>query len=144
MTTRRAARLASTGFLAVALLGAVSGCYQPQGPGYSGLAPLTYESTEMSPKTVSLIDTRTGETVWSVDVPVNQQLVIRFREGRNEGAFMPDVMEWRLMKRGNRFGALDNTIPSPPRAARRVDMTLRPRPELPDTAVTQSPTSTDN
>lgn len=144
MTTRRAVRFAVPALSLAALsLGALAGCYSPGGPGYSGLAPLTYHSTEMSPKTVSLIDKRTGETVWSVDVPVNQQLVIRFRENMNEGSFMPDTMLWRVMEKGRWTGNLDNEIPAPPRYARRVDMTLRSRPELPESSLSQSPVTMD-
>jgi hypothetical protein len=133
MTTRRFTRFATTGLAAGALaLSAMSGCYQPQGPGYSGLAPETYISTEMRPKTVSLFDGRTGETIWSIDIPVNKQLVMRFYENKNEGAYMPDEMKWRIMEMGKRSGGLHNSIPAPPRDSRRVDVSLRPAPEIAD------------
>ncbi len=135
MPTRRAVRnVMTTLSLAALSFGALSGCYTPQGPGYSGLAPETYISTSLSPKTVSLVDKRTDETVWSVDVPVGKQVVIIFREGQNEGAFMPDTLLWEVMDAGKKFGKLDNEIPSPPRSSRRVDMALRPAPELPANA----------
>lgn len=110
---------------------ALSGCssYQTYGPWWSGNAPLTFESTPHQPKTLSLIDIRTGETLWSVDVPVGKELVVKFRENVNKGETMTDVMEWGILDFNAHSGDLENSIPAPPREARRLDMTLRPHPE---------------
>lgn len=96
------------------------------GPWYSGAAPLTYVSTAMSPKTISVIDTRTGETVWSLDVPVDTKLVLQFEEERQPGTPMPAKLSWRVFDdRGQLFGALHDSIPAPPATARRIDMSVR-------------------
>jgi len=93
----------------------------------------TYWSEPWAPKTISLIDTRTDQTLWSVDVPVGKQLIVRFRKGKGEGEHMPDLMQWGLMDRGRLVGfkpmVFDNEIPAPDRFARKLEMTLRPRPE---------------
>ncbi|TVQ59827.1 MAG: hypothetical protein EA379_09860 [Phycisphaerales bacterium] len=114
-------------------LGASSGCYFEGGPGWSA-DRFAYVSRTWTPKTVTLVDTRTGESLWSMDVPVGQRLVIDFRKApRNVEAddWLPDVMQWDLMPESRRFGALKNQIRVPPSMSRRVEMTLRPTPEYP-------------
>ena len=61
----------------LASLALSAGCYYEGGP-LRSIDRVTYVSTSWSPKTVTLIDTRTGESMWSVDIPVGQQLVIDF------------------------------------------------------------------
>lgn len=122
-------------FAAAVVCGAVaamSACYYPGGPGYSA-DQHTYESTAWQPWTVTVRDTRTGEAVWSLDVPVGQQLVVRFREGRGtDDQHTPDMMQWDLMPVGKRFGqGLHNSVPVPPSHARRLEPELRAVPELP-------------
>lgn len=140
MPTRRPS-LSFLRFVApVAAVGLIAsgGCYMKEGPWYSGNAPLTYESTALRPKTVSLVDTRTQEVIWSVDIPADKQLVISFRDNVNEGEMMSSVMNWEIMPMGKMFGRLDNSIPAPPVNARRVDMSLRPSPELPTPSMSQA------
>lgn len=116
--------------LAVAAL-AAGGCYYPGGPMWSW-DQFTYESTVWQPYTITLVDTRTGQTLWTVDVPVEQQLVMRFNDGQGTADnITPTMMEWELMPRGRRFGGLANAMPVPGRESRRVDVTLRKTPELP-------------
>jgi hypothetical protein len=115
--------------LGVVALGAVpAGCYYPGGPLMSA-DRYTYESTPWQPWTVTLTDTRTGEAVWSVDVPVDQQVVLSFSQGTGPNEYKPDEIVWELMPRGQRFGARNNRLPCPPSGARRLDATLRPTPE---------------
>lgn len=136
-------RLATiTGALLLAGLAAgVGGCYYPGGPMWSA-DRFTYESTTWEPWTVSIEDTRTGQTFWTMDVPVGQQLVIDFNaadagksgmtdEG-SHGQFTPDTMRWELMPAGRRYGGLDNTLAVPPANSRLVRATLRHSPELPE------------
>lgn len=111
-------------------MGMLAGCHSPGGPGYSA-DRYTFESHEWQPYTVTLLDTRTGETVWSVDVPVGQQLVLGFRKGTGPNEFKPDMMEWELMPAGRRFGTRNNQMPVPPAQARRIEPSLRPTPEQP-------------
>ena len=104
---------------ALLVLGLASpGCYLPGGNGFSNDTH-TFQSTSWNPVTVSLKDTRTGQDIWSVDVPVGKQLVMHFRDGDGvEGSGMPDVMEWEIMDNGEMFGQLNNTIPVPPASNR--------------------------
>ena len=141
MTTRRAHRttnrlLAAAG-LGVALMAVtlLTGCYSEGGPGVS-LDQHAYVSTTWQPKTVTLRDTRTGQALWSIDVPVGKKLVILFREnaaenGQSFGDATPDLMLWELMEADEDFGPLHNKMPVPPSTARKLDMTLRTSPELP-------------
>ena len=64
--------------------------------------------------------------------------MLKFRDGVNEDEHMSSVMMWEIMPLGKMFGHLDNTMPAPPPNARRVDMTLRPSPELPDANLSQA------
>ena len=105
-----------------------AGCYYPGGPLYSA-DRFTYESTPWQPWTVTLFDTRTGEAVWSVDVPVGEQVVVGFSQGTGPNEYKPDEMIWQLMPLGERFGTLANRMPCPPVGARRLEPTLRPVPE---------------
>ena len=111
---------------------ATGGCYMKEGPWYSGNAALTYESTSLRPKTISLIDTRTQEVLWSVDVPVDQQLVVAFvQDGAdNDDETMPDLMKWQIFDAGKLFGNLENRMPVPNRHARLLELALRPAPEM--------------
>jgi hypothetical protein len=59
---------------------------------------------------------------------------------------MPSIMEWSIMERKTYFGKLENVIPAPPAWARRVEMVLRPQPEINDsslTLTTPAPVSTE-
>ena len=125
------------GAACVALVGAglgLGGCYMEGGPRFSA-DRFTYESRPWSPKTVSVVDTRTEETVWSVDVPVGQQLVISFDRGRGPNENKPDLMAWAVMEAGRVSGRLVNQMAAPPADARRVEMELRPVPEFADIEV---------
>lgn len=118
----------------LALLGTVAllaGCYAEGGRGASEDL-FTYVSHEYQPWTVTLVDTRTRQTIWSIDIPVGQQLVVEFvpDEGTEDG-FTPDKMKWALMKAGSDQGALSNELAVPPKQARRLDPYLRAVPELP-------------
>ncbi len=117
---------------AVAAIGAagLSGCYTEGGPGRSA-DTFTYISRSWQPWTIGLVDTRTGEEMWSVDVPVGQQLVVRFLRGKDRAAMFPDSMDWDLMKAGRRYGTLEHSLPVPGGDVRLLKPTLRPAPELP-------------
>ncbi len=108
----------------------LAGCYGPGGPGYSA-DMFTYVSDEWHPYTITLFDSRTGEALWSVDVPVGQQLVMRFNEGMGPNQFKPDLMAWGVMEANRKTGPIPNNVPVPGGAVRRVEMKLRPTPEMP-------------
>jgi hypothetical protein len=117
------------------------GCHYEGGPLYSA-DRFTYVSREWQPWTVSLIDTRTGESLWSVDVPVGQKLVVGFRAGSGPNEYKPDMMDWGLMPEDRTYGERPNQLPVPPAGARRIEPTLRPAPELPGTPAAGSPFDT--
>lgn len=113
--------------------GLLGGCvgYQPGG-GLASEDEYTYLSEPWAPTTVTLVDTRTGQTHWTVEVPVGQQCVIRFLRGEEpDNVPLPDTMRWQLMAAGKDSGELRNVVNVPPANARRVDVTLRRAPEMP-------------
>lgn len=125
-----------SGAAALIGLGLLSGCYTEGGSGFS-TDQHAYVSTAWQPKTITLVDTRTSQSFWSIDVPVGKKLVIQFRENASSpdaapGDATPDMMLWDLMAPDDDFGPLANQIPVPPKAARRIDWVLRATPELPE------------
>lgn len=132
MRTCRPAAILTLALATIALT-PLGGCnpYKPGGSGQSA-DTFTYISDAFSPKTVSLIDTRTGETVWSYEVPVARQLTIRFYKTYKEQADPnnPDLMRWEELKPGTEYGSLRNSMNVPPAEARRIDLTVRSIPEL--------------
>ncbi|MFU8829200.1 MAG: hypothetical protein ACNA8P_07165 [Phycisphaerales bacterium] len=122
----RTGLLACAALLSASTLGACMG-----GNTFSGRsgAGERYESTSYSPKTISLIDTRTGEVAWSVDVPVGQAVQLTFSEGTGPNEFRPDEIRWEIAPIDRRIITPMNRQPCPPAYARRLDLTLRPTPE---------------
>ncbi len=133
-------RLLSTGIIALAASTMLAGCWGLR-PGYrqggSGISndTFTYYSTTWVPKTITLVDTAADEEIWSIDVPVGKQLVIRFYENENEDApHRPDSMRWGIMDQGKRVGGLDNSMPVPSNDHRVIEVSLRETPEYPSQA----------
>jgi hypothetical protein len=93
-----------------------------------------YVSRPHSPKTVSLVNTVSGETLWSVDIPVGKQLVVRFVDDRLDDPINSSMMKWDLMEETTDHKNLTNQMPVPGRNYRRLDLELRPAPELPEAA----------
>lgn len=91
----------------------------------------TYESTPDMPYTVSIVDARTGETLWSLDVPVEQQLSFNFVKGDNQDLAYPDKMSWDVWEMGTRWGNPKNELAVPAAHSRIIDAKLRKAPELP-------------
>ncbi len=128
---------------ACAMLTTLGGCfYNEGGPGYTADIH-TYVSNAWRPWTVTLVDTRTGESVWSVDIPVDQQLVVRFRKGKGPTDELPDMMDWGLMDAGTKYGHRNNRLPVPGSDARLLKPTLRPTPEMPGAVLTSAPEAPD-
>ncbi len=116
---------------AAATLLAASGCYFPGGPGYSADSH-TLESFPHQPQTFTLIDTRTGEAVFSNEIPVGMQLVVEFYTNRGvKDSALPDMMRSEVMEIGKITGGLEHKMDVPPKWGRRIDVTLRETPELP-------------
>jgi hypothetical protein len=90
----------------------------------------TYASTPFEAKTVRLVDVRTAEELWSVDVPVDFKVVVRFYEDQTEdNQDFPDVMRWEIIEDDSWGTLLDNQMPVPSRHARRLEWEIRSGPE---------------
>ncbi|GAB4385223.1 MAG: hypothetical protein Kow0022_10310 [Phycisphaerales bacterium] len=124
----------SKAILSAALLSALlAGCaYRPGGGPMVSEDRFTYVSTPYEPKTLTLVDTRTGEVIWTMEVPVGQRVTLQFYKGKSKGyADYPDVMRWEVQKADASWDAvLRSQIAVPDRWSRRLDMTLRDVPEF--------------
>jgi hypothetical protein len=92
----------------------------------------TYKSTPHVPQTVTILNTSTGEQVWTYDVPAGKELTIHFlnRPSRtNELGY--DEMTWTVGPAGEMPPAPTNRMRVPPPDSRRIDVSVRPGPELP-------------
>ncbi|MFG0283876.1 MAG: hypothetical protein ACF8R7_05595 [Phycisphaerales bacterium JB039] len=126
--------------LSVALLAGaagLSGCLpgtNDAGHGWS-MDKHVYASDVWQPKTVTLTDTATGEVVWVSEVPVGQQVVVRFfqNEAKGDDPRRPDQMKWATVPVRESPGDWDGTMDVPGRGWRRLSFELRPAPELPRT-----------
>ncbi len=119
--------LTAAALLATSL--ATGGCWTEGGRGYSNDS-YTYISREWEPKTISVIDTRTGQAVWSYEIPVGRQLMMEFFPNASGDPNLPDNLCWSERVAGRLFGVLDNTVSVPSASVRRVDMKVRPVPEM--------------
>jgi hypothetical protein len=134
MTRRRTCLPFAATALACAIAGACSvpGYYEGGSRASNDLH--VYVSRPHSPKTVSLVNTVSGETLWSVDIPVGKQLVVRFVDDRLDDPINSSMMKWDLMEETTDHKNLTNQMPVPGRNYRRLDLELRPAPELPEAA----------
>ena len=124
MKYRPAAILTSAAVLAALSACGIPGNY-PGGP-LASEDRYCYVSTVDYPQTLTLVDVRSGEQIWSVDIPIGQQCVVRFFEDyKTDNPQRPDLMRWQLQKAGKTFGDLDNAMPVPAADSRRVDVTFR-------------------
>ncbi len=120
--------------MAAVVLGALcatgAGCWYPGGSGFSTKS-YTYESTEYSPKSVTLIDTRTSQAIWTYDVPVGRKLVFKIYPGAEDGNYLyPDLMKWDVWEIDRHYGDPMQRFLVPPENALKVDWRLRPVPEF--------------
>ena len=104
---------------------------------HASIDKFVYPSTTELPQTVAIVDTRTGETIWSKDIPVGRQLVIRFYAEKSEDDANPDRMDWQLMQPRQGGATLSNHVYVPPANARRIETSFRARGEMPPVASTQ-------
>ena len=135
MSIARPALMFSLGVVCLGL-GACAGpglayrSYHDEGGSGESDDKFVYVSYPHQPKTVTVVDTRTGDSLWTMDVPVGSKLVINFEPDKSEGTpDRPDLMRWELMNDTDLTGRLDNAMPVPAPGARRVDVTLRASPE---------------
>ena len=94
-----------------------------------------YRSDAWSPKTITLLDTRTGESVVTLDVPVGKQLNMWFVKSRTtaerEGT---NTLRYAFRPWGDKSTIPGTTFTVPPPSALRLDMTERAKPEMPPAA----------
>ncbi|MFG0259914.1 MAG: hypothetical protein ACF8LK_06125 [Phycisphaerales bacterium JB041] len=123
----------TSGLLALSACGPTS-VYRPffdEGGSGASIDEFTYVSRPYEAKTVSVVDTRTGEVVFSMDIPVGQQLSINFDDkSKNQGKYMSGEMRWAVQEAGSRFGTLRNRVDVPPPHSRRIDVDIRQGPEV--------------
>lgn len=138
---RLAARVASIALLAGSAA-VLHGC-DAEGGMMMSTDSFTYKSTSWQPKTVTLIDTRTGEAVWSVDIPVGKQLYVGFVQGTGPNEYKPDEIVWQINWSGRYIATNKSRLPCPPSTARRLELTFRAAPEMPNAELPGSPFDTE-
>lgn len=90
----------------------------------------TFISNEFYPVTVTIVDVRTNEPIWTADVPVSKQLTFRFHEAQYpDNPANPDAMRWQFFDRPTRAGELNSVMACPDKYSRRMDVTIRKTPE---------------
>jgi hypothetical protein len=100
---------------------------QKQSPGggvfASEYGPTTLVSTDTMPKSVSMVDTRSGEVFFAMDIPANKQLTWQFHKGEGDDAvYTPDLMRFEVKEIGDKYGKLRNAMTVPGATSRRVDV----------------------
>ena len=115
-------------------LASLGGCVigDPEGGNRASTDKHVYVSYYWAPKTISLIDTRNDEVLWTYEIPVGKKLKIQFENSRNR--LSDQIMRWGVGEPDGRFIRLDNQMPVPSQHARKLDWVLRPVPEYPPDA----------
>ncbi len=108
----------------------LSGCgYRAGGQGWQGSSE-TWPSTEFLPATLTLVDIRSGEELWTQDIPVGYQMVTRFVSGGGtDKVERPDRLEYQILLNGTKVGKLRSAIAVPPAECRRWELAYRDAPE---------------
>jgi hypothetical protein len=122
-------RISTLAALVAAIL--LPGCYRASPTLFSSsVGTFVYESTTMRPVTITVVDIRTEEPVFRMDVPVGQQFSMNFQEtGGDDPVLRPAKMTWGMWALGSNFGSLENALSVPGKHARRIEYTLRQAPE---------------
>ena len=95
--------------------------YKPGGNAWfeGPTSAMTFYSTEDSPKTVTLVDIRSGERVFIMEIPAGKQLVLDFvGDNGDDPVNTPDLMKWEVFPIGTGYGALSNAMTVPNRWSR--------------------------
>ena len=113
--------------IALAATTAMTACHSPSGGFMSHTGGShTYVSTERMQKTITVIDTRSGEPVFSIDIPVGKQLTMDFDEGMGDDPVnTPDLLRYEIWDAGTRFGRLRNSITVPNASSRIIEVQVR-------------------
>lgn len=106
---------------------ALPACHSPKG----GIMPsstgsYTYYSTETQPKSVRIVDMRSDETVFAINIPADKQLTFDFIPGKGDDPVeTPDLMKWEVLPLGTMTGTLRNSMTVPNAASRKIIVELR-------------------
>lgn len=116
-------------FTAVGLSAVVSltACHTPGGGLFASAdGPSTIISTETMQKSISMVDLRSGEVFFAMDIPPGKQLVWQFHKGEGDDpVYTPDLMHFEVQEAGDKFGKLRNTMTVPGASSRRSDVTVK-------------------
>lgn len=89
--------------------------------------PYFYQSYEMAPKTVTLIDLRNGEELFVMDIPAGKKLSVQFVEGAgSDPVYAPDLMKWDVWNIDDAASGHRNAMSVPAARSRRLDWAIRP------------------
>ena len=114
--------LTAAGLCAAASL---SACQTPDGGGMfaSTKGPSTIISTETMQTSVSMVDLRSGEVFFAMDVPPGKQLTWQFHKDEGDNTvYTPDLMRFEVREIGKKSGKLHNAMTVPGATSRRVDV----------------------
>ena len=113
--------------LGAALTLAMTGCYSPGGGAFDFTGgSQTYYSTEARPTTFTLVDSRTNEILFAMEIPPGKQLTIDFDEGGGDDPVLrPDILNYQIFDIGTKIGKLRSSLTVPPSTVRRIDVTFR-------------------
>jgi hypothetical protein len=113
------------------LTAGLGGCYSPSGGAWARTGgAYTYHSTESQPKTVVVMDLRTDEVIFSIDIPAGRQLTMDFlADEGDDPVYSPDLMRYEVFPIRTGNGKLTNAMSVPGPESRRIDISLRPGPE---------------
>ncbi|MCZ6834455.1 MAG: hypothetical protein O7G85_01645 [Planctomycetota bacterium] len=117
----------STALFAMTMMALATGCYSPKGglmPATGG--PQTYHSYETLPVTITIVDLRSNDEIFTMHVPPGKQLTFDFQIGEGDDPiYNPDLMRFEVFDMGTDSGKLRNTLSVPAADARRIDVTYR-------------------
>jgi len=113
----------------LAMSSLLGGCgvpwYQPGDQLYPGSTHI-WTSEEHRPSTVTLFDTRTGDAIWSMEIPPGQWLATKFVDGGgDDDVLRPDRLDYHLFAAGTRMGKLRSGMSVPNAESRRWELTVR-------------------
>lgn len=140
MHPRTAARTAALLASAALSLATLSGCKWSSWGMASADGRFNYTSTIHTPYTVTLVDTSTGDVLWTYEVPVGKTLSVRFLEGHDAEATGKDTMKWEVFPAKRMGSTLANSMPVPAASSRILKVYLREGPEaFPESSVAALP-----
>ena len=88
--------------------------------------PQTIASTEYMQKSVRMVDRRSGEIFFSLDIPPGKQLTYDFDRGEGDDAvYTPDIMRYEVKDIGDKNGRLSNAMTVPNEASRAVEVHVK-------------------